>query len=147
MEIHKINFDAGYQIGYKRRNKEVAAWARKRKRTIRRDELLSYLSGHSPPRYQRVDAMDDRSNEDIEVQCAGSLGINGSLHNPLLSAGVTVPTVAFPSAWSRRRNSRSENFVGDPESNRETYKEARKRSMSSQDVVMDSVGHKKCRFL
>lgn len=146
LDVNKRNFDAGYQLGHKKRNREVIAWAKKKKRAIRRDELLSYLSGHSPPRYQRVDAMDDRANEDIGVQRTGTFSLANSLHNPFLSSGVSVPAMSFP-GWNKpRRSSRSENFANESE-NRENFKETRKRSISNQDVVMDSAGHKKCRFL
>lgn len=140
LDVQKKNLDAGYLLGHKKRNREMIAWAKKKKRSIRRDELLSYLSGRSPPRYQRVDGVDDRASEDIGVQCAGTFGLTNSLHNPFLSSGVTVPAMSF-SGWNKRRNSRNENFNNETEN----FKDSRKRS--NQDVVMDSVGHKKCRFL
>ena len=38
------------QCGYQRRTREIVDWARsKRRRYIRRDELLSYLAGKPPP--------------------------------------------------------------------------------------------------
>ena len=140
LDIQKKNLDAGYLVGHKKRNREVIAWVKKKKRSIRRDELLSYLSGLSPPRYQRVEGVDDRAGEDIGVQCTGTFGLTNSLHNPFLSSGVTVPAMSF-SGWNKRRNSRNENFSNETEN----FKDSRKRS--SQDVAMDSVGHKKCRFM
>lgn len=144
VDVQKRNFDAGYQLGHKKRNREVIAWAKKKKRAIRRDELLSYLSGHSPPRYQLVDALDDRASEDIGVQCTGPFSLTSSFNNPFLPSGVSVPAMNF-SGWNKRRNSHHENFGSESE-NRENFKETRKRSLSNQDVMMDSVGHKKCRF-
>lgn len=42
--------EAAVQYGYQRRTRELADWARsKRRRYIRKDELLSYLAGKSPP--------------------------------------------------------------------------------------------------
>ena len=116
------------------------AWAKKKKRLIRRDELLSYLSGKSPPRYQRGDSLEDRSTEDVGMQCANAYS---TLHNPLLPP--VVPTVGF-TGWNRRRSSRTDNFNDDLESH-ELFRESRKRSLSSQDAVMDSALHKKCKFL
>ena len=136
IDTNKRNFDAGYQLGHKKRNREVIAWAKKKKRSIRRDELLSYLSGSSPPRYQRSDSVEDKMSEDIGMQCAGTYT---TLHNPLLPP--VVPAVG----WNRRRSSRSDNFDDELESRE--LREARKRSLSSQDVVMDSTLHKKCKFL
>ena len=140
IDTNKRNFDAGYQVGHKKRNREVIAWAKKKKRSIKRDELLSYLSGKSPPRYQRGDSVEDRSSEDMGMQCANAYS---TLHNPLLPP--VVPAVGF-TTWNRRRNSRNDTFDDDIESC-EIFRETRKRSLSSQDVVMDSSLHKKCKFL
>lgn len=41
--------DLGVQCGYQRRTKELLSWARKKRRHIRREELLSYLAGRSRP--------------------------------------------------------------------------------------------------
>jgi hypothetical protein len=138
IDTNKRSFDAGYQLGHKKRNREVIAWAKKKKRLIRRDELLSYLGGKSPPRYQRGDSVEDRSSEDMQ-----SANAYNTLHNPLLPP--VVPTVGF-TGWNRRRNSRTDTFDNDIESH-ELFREGRKRSLSSQDVVMDSALHKKCKFL
>ena len=40
--------DIGIQIGHQRRTKELVTWLRKR-RHIRREELLGFLAGKSPP--------------------------------------------------------------------------------------------------
>ena len=140
IDTNKRNFDAGYQLGHKKRNREVIAWAKKKKRSIRRDELLSYLSGRSPPRYQRGDSIEDRSPDDMGMPCANEYS---TLHNPLLPP--VVPTVGF-SSWNRRRNSKSDVFDDDI-NGREIFRESRKRSHSGQDVVMDSTLHKKCKFI
>ncbi|XP_022200928.1 UPF0472 protein C16orf72 homolog [Nilaparvata lugens] len=43
--------ELGIQTGYQRRNKEILNWARKKRRYIRREDLISYLAGKSlPPR-------------------------------------------------------------------------------------------------
>uniref|UniRef100_A0A1B6KV06 Uncharacterized protein n=1 Tax=Graphocephala atropunctata TaxID=36148 RepID=A0A1B6KV06_9HEMI len=43
--------EIGTQCGYQRRNKELLNWARKRRRNIRREDLISYLAGKPlPPR-------------------------------------------------------------------------------------------------
>lgn len=133
IDTNKRNFEAGYQLGHKKRNKEVIAWAKKRKRSIRRDELISHLSGRSPPSYQRGDSVEDRPTNDI----------GPAAYNPLLPP--VVPTVGF-NGWSRRRSSQTDTFEDNMES-REYIREARKRSLSTQDVVMDSSLHKKCKFL
>lgn len=46
----KRSNDLATQVGYQRRNKDIADWARsKRRRYIRRDDLLSYLAGKPLP--------------------------------------------------------------------------------------------------
>ncbi|RZF35478.1 hypothetical protein LSTR_LSTR013321 [Laodelphax striatellus] len=43
--------ELGIQAGYQRRNKEMLNWARKKRRYIRREDLISYLAGKAlPPR-------------------------------------------------------------------------------------------------
>uniref|UniRef100_A0A8C2EHJ8 Chromosome 16 open reading frame 72 n=1 Tax=Cyprinus carpio TaxID=7962 RepID=A0A8C2EHJ8_CYPCA len=49
VDAHKRSFDLGIQIGHQRRNKDVLAWVKKRRRTIRREELISFLCGKAPP--------------------------------------------------------------------------------------------------
>ncbi|CAL8271854.1 unnamed protein product [Boreogadus saida] len=48
-DAHQRSHDLGIQIGYQRRNKEVLAWVKKRRRTIRREDLISFLCGKAPP--------------------------------------------------------------------------------------------------
>ncbi|KAB0384127.1 hypothetical protein FD755_006044, partial [Muntiacus reevesi] len=49
VDTHRRSFDIGIQIGYQRRNKDVLAWVKKRRRTIRREDLISFLCGKVPP--------------------------------------------------------------------------------------------------
>ncbi|MBZ3873286.1 UPF0472 protein C16orf72-like protein [Sciurus carolinensis] len=48
VDTHQRSFDIGIQIGYQRCNKDVLAWVKKR-RTIRREDLISFLCGKFPP--------------------------------------------------------------------------------------------------
>lgn len=48
-DAHQRSHDLGIQIGCQRRNKEVLAWVKKRRRTIRREDLISFLCGKAPP--------------------------------------------------------------------------------------------------
>ncbi len=45
--------DLGAQYGHQKRTKEVLSWARKRHRTIRREDLIAYLLDKTPPRRSR----------------------------------------------------------------------------------------------
>lgn len=49
MEAHQRSYDLGIHLGYQRRNKDVIAWVKKRRRTIRREDLISFLCGKVPP--------------------------------------------------------------------------------------------------
>ncbi|MGH0158589.1 UNVERIFIED_CONTAM: hypothetical protein FKN15_000313 [Acipenser sinensis] len=49
VDAHHRSYDLGIQIGYQRRNKDVLAWVKKRRRTIRREDLISFLCGKAPP--------------------------------------------------------------------------------------------------
>ncbi|XP_056143421.1 UPF0472 protein C16orf72 homolog [Lampris incognitus] len=49
VEAHQRSFDLGIQIGHQRRNKDVLAWVKKRRRTIRREDLIGFLCGKAPP--------------------------------------------------------------------------------------------------
>ena len=49
MEARQRSYELGIHLGYQRRNKEVIAWVKKRRRTIRREDLISFLCGKVPP--------------------------------------------------------------------------------------------------
>ncbi|XP_012555074.1 HUWE1-associated protein modifying stress responses 1 [Hydra vulgaris] len=53
----RAGFEFGYKAGYKKRNKDLANWLRKKKRSIRREDILLNLSGHSPPRRKVNDSV------------------------------------------------------------------------------------------
>ncbi|XP_022665628.1 UPF0472 protein C16orf72 homolog [Varroa jacobsoni] len=48
VELQKRQQELSVQFGVHRRNKDVLAWAHKRKRSIRREDLISFLSGRNP---------------------------------------------------------------------------------------------------
>ena len=48
-EALRRSSDLGIQAGYQRRTRDVLAWAKKRRRHIRREELIAFLSGKSVP--------------------------------------------------------------------------------------------------
>ncbi|XP_028978000.1 UPF0472 protein C16orf72 homolog [Esox lucius] len=49
MESHQRSYELGVQRAYQRRNKEVLNWVKKRRRNIRREDLISFLCGKAPP--------------------------------------------------------------------------------------------------
>lgn len=48
LEAQRRVSELGFQSGYQRRNKDLLAWAKKRKRHIRREDLLAFLCGKAP---------------------------------------------------------------------------------------------------
>ena len=49
LELHRQSTDLGVQSGYQRRTRDIVAWAKKRRRHIRREDLLAFLCGKAPP--------------------------------------------------------------------------------------------------
>lgn len=49
MESHKPVYDLGFQCGYQKRNRDLISWLQKKKRNIRREELIAYITGRTPP--------------------------------------------------------------------------------------------------
>ena len=45
----KKNFDSGCQYGQARRTKDIISWAKKRRRNIRKEDLIAFLCGKNPP--------------------------------------------------------------------------------------------------
>ncbi|MBH0219728.1 DUF4588 domain-containing protein, partial [Listeria monocytogenes] len=43
VDAHQRSYELGIQMGQQRRNKEVLAWVKKRRRNIRREDLISFL--------------------------------------------------------------------------------------------------------
>lgn len=52
-EIQRKSFEMGLQIGSNRRIRDIINWAKRRRRHIRRDDLIAYLCGKPPPKSQR----------------------------------------------------------------------------------------------
>jgi hypothetical protein len=48
IESQKRFSEFGFQCGQQKRNKELLSWIKKRKRLIRREELIAFLSGATP---------------------------------------------------------------------------------------------------
>ena len=46
----RAGIELGYRAGYQKRNRDITNWIKKKKRTIRREDILLNLSGRSPPR-------------------------------------------------------------------------------------------------
>lgn len=53
IECHRRSLELGIKIGQQRKTRDIAAWAKKRRRFIHREDLLAFLCGNSPPSRQR----------------------------------------------------------------------------------------------
>ncbi|KAK2716852.1 HUWE1-associated protein modifying stress responses-like [Artemia franciscana] len=79
----RISKDKGIEVGYKRRNNEIAQWAKGKRRNIKRDELLSFLAGKRPsPAYSssRIHRSRNSPTESREALglCVKSFAASGS---------------------------------------------------------------------
>ncbi|XP_019640271.1 PREDICTED: LOW QUALITY PROTEIN: UPF0472 protein C16orf72 homolog [Branchiostoma belcheri] len=167
IDANKRSEDFGIQCGYQRRTRDVVAWAKKRRRHIRREELLAFLCGktvpsrtgsRSPPRSARESprlgsqeyAPSHQSEIDLQPfkDAIALQGLNGAM----ASFGLRTPTSPshnMHSTPSRRRNLGelhafiSEEFANHMDSNSPN---GRKRS-SGNDLLGDSPVHKRSRHL
>ncbi|XP_045601732.1 HUWE1-associated protein modifying stress responses isoform X1 [Procambarus clarkii] len=158
--------EIGVQAGYQRRNREVLNWARRR-RHIRREELIAFLAGKPPPHRAPHLRGSPRTRISLERMSPRlpsphhthmhshahtpdpdlntfreALGISGQ---PGLN--VRPPPVGSPTLSSRRRNSAHlpelQAFICD-----EIARNKRPAPSSSptHDVTMDSPQHKRSRY-
>lgn len=161
----------GVQAGHQRRTREILAWAKKRRRNIRREELISFLAGKSlpgsagsQPRHQIRVGPRPRvclSNEDL----ASHHGASALPHSFEASAGDFEPALqAFREALSLPPPSSAGNGAtknagrrSSPVHNHselsafiinESARHKRPASSSpTHDVIMDSPTHKRSRLM
>ncbi|XP_017869761.1 PREDICTED: UPF0472 protein C16orf72 homolog [Drosophila arizonae] len=90
----KRTSDAAIQCGYQRRTRELADWARsKKRRMIRREDLLAYLAGKPLPTQPTNPHANRRSPKPEHHQCGG-------LHHHQVNSSsnsVTGPAIGFAS--------------------------------------------------
>lgn len=81
LEGYKAYGDLSAQYGYSRRNKELIHWLRRKRKTIKRDELVKFLCGRTSPPYRgylplthgQVLDRDNRMQTFREAVCLGGL--------------------------------------------------------------------------
>ena len=49
LEVNKRGVDLALAAGQQKRTREILSWAKRHRKHIRRDELISYLTGKSTP--------------------------------------------------------------------------------------------------
>ncbi|KAJ8284046.1 hypothetical protein COCON_G00028960 [Conger conger] len=171
IEAHQRSYDLGIQIGCQRRNKDVLAWLKKRRRTIRREDLISFLCGKAPPPRtskappkltvmspNRAPSTETSSSVETDLQpfreAIALHGLSGAM------AGISVrsstpgsPThVSSSSNPSRRRNGLHDvdlnTFISEEMALHLDNGGTRKRtSAQCGDVITDSPTHKRNRMI
>ncbi|CAG7722815.1 unnamed protein product [Allacma fusca] len=145
VEMARKLSDMGMTVGYNRRNKEILQWVRKRRRFIRRDELIAMLCGGSaiqtqPQQQQQQNQQstqqrksptflsnDDDSHLDTFREAIQSIGTT-NISNPV------VDVIADPFMMQQQLRASPTVVIG------------QKRSNSPLDVNMDSPSHKRHRY-
>ncbi|OXB67517.1 hypothetical protein ASZ78_005738 [Callipepla squamata] len=171
VDVHQRSFDVGIQIGYQRRNKDVLAWVKKRRRTIRREDLISFLCGkvppprnsRAPPRLtvvspNRATSTETSSSVETDLQpFREAIALHG-LSGAMASISVRSSTPGSPTHVSSGSNaSRRRNGLHDVDLNTFISEEmalhldnggTRKRtSAQCGDVITDSPTHKRNRMI
>ncbi|XP_006867309.1 PREDICTED: UPF0472 protein C16orf72 homolog [Chrysochloris asiatica] len=171
VDTHQRSFDIGIQIGYQRRNKDVLAWVKKRRRTIRREDLISFLCGkvppprnsRAPPRLtvvspNRATPTETSSSVETDLQpFREAIALHG-LSGAMASISVRSSTPGSPTHVSSGSNtSRRRNGLHDVDLNTFISEEmalhldnggTRKRtSAQCGDVITDSPTHKRNRII
>ncbi|XP_013373300.1 PREDICTED: UPF0472 protein C16orf72 homolog [Chinchilla lanigera] len=171
VDTHQRSFDIGIQIGYQRRNKDVLAWVKKRRRTIRREDLISFLCGkvppprnsRAPPRLtvvspNRATSAETSSSVETDLQpFREAIALHG-LSGAMASISVRSSTPGSPTHVSSGSNaSRRRNGLHDVDLNTFISEEmalhldnggTRKRtSAQCGDVITDSPTHKRNRMI
>ncbi|XP_041133710.1 UPF0472 protein C16orf72 homolog isoform X2 [Polyodon spathula] len=166
VDAHQRSYDLGIQIGYQRRNKDVLAWVKKRRRTIRREDLISFLCGKAPPpRTSRAPprltvvspSTETSSSVETDLQpFREAIALHG-LSGAMASISVRSSTPGSPTHVSGASNpSRRRNGLHDVDLNTFISEEmalhldnggTRKRTSAQCDVITDSPTHKRNRMI
>ncbi|KAK0051802.1 UPF0472 protein [Biomphalaria glabrata] len=152
----------GVQCGRSSRARDIAAWVRKKRRCIKREELLAYLCGKSlPPHHahhhrnrqnrslerqlprRTSHPTDNIDSTDYPVMEAFSLqGLNGAMSN--INMGYNRPSSTTSCSYSRPQ-AVDELYFHDERARSENRK--RSTSSSTMDVNMESPSRKRGKFL
>lgn len=116
----RAGIELGYHAGYQRRNRDIINWVKKRRKNIRREDILLNLSGRSPPRRK---LNEHRINS--------------------LSVSPKPAASAMESDYNRDEHPREFDFTAFMEG-RNPFTEGRKRHS---DINIPETPHKRGRFL
>ncbi|BFZ17732.1 hypothetical protein BsWGS_20771 [Bradybaena similaris] len=154
----------GMQSGRSSRARDIAAWVRKKRKCIRRDELLAYLCGKNlPPHSNNHRNRQNRSKErqlphrtshhsetidtgEYPVRETFSLqGLNGAMSN--ISMGYSRPSTDSGCTVSSLSRSPVVDYLYHDERARSSEHKKRRNSSSGTDVSMESPSRKKGKLL
>ncbi|XP_032900375.1 UPF0472 protein C16orf72 homolog [Amblyraja radiata] len=168
LETYRASLDLGVQGGYQRRNKEMLAWAKKRRHVIHREDLLSFLCRKSPP--SRSSRLAPRLNipsglgvqEDASKTAEGDLqaftdaiavnGLSGAMANVSVRSGApgSPSHTGSNSASARRRSSLQDvdlnSFIAE-EMARHLESSRKRAPAQCNDVITEPPSHKRSRML
>jgi len=160
MEAQKKSFELGLQLGYNKRIRDMMTWAKKRRRHIRRDELVAFLCGktppvknqrHSPPR-SRVGSRShsDRSSPNmspvprVPESEPDLTPFQNALAIQAMDGAMSNVSVGYNSPPTKSKSDELNCIIMDGLTR---HNESRKRSNSTHDISMDSPTRKRSRFL
>ncbi|KAL8573605.1 hypothetical protein ACOMHN_007158 [Nucella lapillus] len=150
--------ELGQQTGRYCRTKDLVAWARKKRRHIRREDLLAYLSGRPLPPKNRYSSQSGRRLS-LERNLPVSRHAHGLSHHSLsgsdtldgdLNRFQEALTLQGISGTMSSRNTGFHGASGQPVESLEEfalYRDHRKRSTQPHDSIHDSPARKRSRFL
>ncbi|XP_015245008.1 PREDICTED: UPF0472 protein C16orf72 homolog [Cyprinodon variegatus] len=169
VEAHQRSYDLGVHLGHQRRNKEVIAWVKKRRRTIRREDLISFLCGKvPPPRTARAPPIvtmvsasrpsppeaDNSVEADLQPfrEAIALHGLSGAMASISVRSGPPGSPTHPAQSLSRRRNGLHDmdlnTFIAEEMALHLDSNATRKRgSAPHSDVITDSPTHKRNRML
>lgn len=143
--------ETGFRCGYQRRNKELLAWLKKRKKHLRREDLIGFLTGKMPPHrtkpirnsypYYSHIALPNQETESNTIDESDPEFIETL---PNFNCNLSNIKQQTPGHRSRNFVSELNNYSSITEEYAQNV-ESRKR-LTSSDVIMDSPTHKRSRY-
>jgi hypothetical protein len=152
----------GIQSGRSSRGRDIAAWIRKKRKCIHRDELLAYLCGRSLPAHSHHHR--NRQNRSIERQFRSShqgevidsgeyptrepfslQGLNGAMSN--ISMGYSRPSTASTCTMNSFSRPPVVDYFYHDERSWSSDNRKRRNSSSAADANMESPSRKRGKFL
>ncbi|MCI4393493.1 HUWE1-associated protein modifying stress responses [Neoarius graeffei] len=165
VEAHQRSYELGIQIGHQRRNKDVLAWVKKRRRTIRREDLISFLCGkappprssRAPPRIAMAPSSETSSSVETDLQpfreAIALHGLSGAMASISMRSGAPgSPThLSAGSTPGRRRNGLHDvdlnTFIAEEMALHLDNGTRKRSSAQCSDVITDSPTHKRNRMI